>query len=76
MADFVHQDRLGKQINLGDCVVASHYNSLIVAKVIKLTPKMVRITKLASRQSWEYTKYPEDLVIINGADVTAYLLKL
>jgi hypothetical protein len=79
MADPVHIDKLGRQINLGDCVVVPYHNSLMVAKVIKLTPKMVRVKKLSNKQTWhcgEYNKYPEDLAIVDGADVTAYLLKL
>jgi hypothetical protein len=76
MADSEHRDKLGRQINLGDCVVAPYHNSLMVAKVIKLTPKMVKIKKLANKQTWEYNKYPQDLAIVNSADVTAYLLKL
>jgi len=79
MAELVHNDKLGRQINVDDVVVAPYHNSLMIAKVIKLTPKMVKVKKLVSKQSWhcgEYNKYPEDLAIVDGPEVTAYLLKL
>ncbi len=75
-----HYDKLGKLINVGDCVAAPYNNSLMISKVVKITPKMVKIKKFnTSSRSWhsgEYSKYPTDLVILDGADVTAYLLKL
>ena len=79
MAELLHVDKLGRAINLGDVVVAPQSNSLIIAKVIKINPKMIKIKKLTSPKGYyngEYNKYPTDLVIVNGPDVTAYLLKL
>jgi hypothetical protein len=80
MAELLHMDKLGRAINLGDVVVAPQSNSLIIAKVIKINPKMIKIKKLNSPNTGyyngEYNKYPTDLVIVNGPDVTAYLLKL
>lgn len=74
-----HLDKLGREIKLGDCVVAPSHNSLMIARVIKLNPKMIKIKKFNTHQrSWhqgEYNKYSEDLVILDGPEVTAYLLR-
>jgi hypothetical protein len=75
-----HLDRLGREVKLDDCVVAPYNNSLMIAKVVKLNPKMVKIKKFSTitrpRSTGEYSKYSNDLVILNGPEVTAYLLKL
>ena len=74
-----HLDKLGREIKLGDCVVAPYNNNLMIAKVVKINPKMVKIQKFKSKSTWhsgEYNKYPDDLVLLDGAEVTTYLLKL
>jgi hypothetical protein len=76
----VHQDKLGQEIEVGACVAVAHHNSLAVAIVIKLTPKMVRI-KIANitTNSWYYghhNKYGDQMVVLEGPSVTMYLLKL
>ena len=76
----VHLDKLGREITEGACVAVAHHNSLAVATVIKLTPKMVRI-KIANitTNSWYYghhNKYGDQMVVIDGPEVTMYLLKL
>lgn len=75
-----HYDKLGKLISVGDCVAAPQSNVLIIAKVIKINPKMVKIkqfnTSSLSYHRGEYNKYSTDLVVLNAPDVTAYLLKL
>lgn len=75
-----HLDKLGREIKLNDCVVAPHHNSLMIAKVIKINPKMIKIKKInaiiTNYYSGEYNKYGSDLVILNGPEITAYLLKL
>ena len=77
--EITHLDKLGREIKLGDCVVAPNHNNLMIAKVIKLNPKMVKIKKFnTSQKSWntgEYNKYSSDLVILDGPEVTAYLLR-
>lgn len=79
MSDPKHYDKLGREIKLNDCVAAPYHNSLMIAKVIKLNPKMVKIKKFnTSSKSWhtgEYNKYSDDLVVIDDAAVTVYLLK-
>jgi hypothetical protein len=76
----VHLDKLGREIEVGACVAVAHHNSLAVATVVKLTPKMVRI-KIANitTNSWYYghhNKYGDQMVVLEGPSVTMYLLKL
>ena len=76
----VHLDKLGREIEVGSCVAVAHHNSLAVATVVKLTPKMVRI-KIANitSNSWyqgHHNKYGDQMVVIEGPSVTMYLLKL
>jgi hypothetical protein len=70
-----HQDKLGRDINVGDVVAVADHNNLMIATVTKLNPKMVKVARIPSRSNWEQNKYPSDMVVVPGADVTMYLLK-
>lgn len=69
-----HKDILGKPLTVGCCVVFSVSNSLYVGTVVKLNPKMVKVKHVNSR-SREQNKYPTDLAVVDGSEVTMYLLK-
>ena len=69
----VHKDKLGRLLAVGDCVVYPHRNSLGIGTIKKFNPKMIRVCKLGSK--WEQNKYPEDLVKVDGPEVSVYLLK-
>ena len=75
-----HLDKLGREITEGACVAVAHHNTLAVAIVVKLTPKMVRIkianTAIHSWYSGVHNKYGDQMVVIDGPEVTMYLLKL
>lgn len=68
-----HTDLLGKTININDCVAFSHSNRMFIGKVRKLNPKMIGIDYVKYRGSCN--KYPNDIVVVEGADVTMYILK-
>lgn len=72
-----HKDLLGREVNEGDAVAYTHHNSLYVGKVIKVTPKQVRVVPLLSnyRSDTGYLKYTSQCVLIGGPDLTAHLLK-
>lgn len=72
-----HRDLLGREVNEGDAVAYTHHNSLYVGKVIKVTPKQVRVVPLLSkyRADTGYLKYTNQCVLIGGPDLTAHLLK-
>jgi hypothetical protein len=72
-----HRDLLGREVAEGDAVAYTHHNSLYVGKVIKVTPKQVRVIPLLTQYRAEtgYLKYTNQCVLIGGPDLTAHLLK-
>lgn len=68
-----HKDKLGRVIGLGDFVAFPDRNSLEVGIVKKLNPKMVGIGRLKSK--WTQNKYPQDIIKVEGPEVSIYLLK-
>jgi len=72
-----HRDLLGRTVSEGDAVAYTHHNSLYVGKVIKITPKQVRVIDMLSnyRNDTGYLKYTNQCVLIGGPDLTAHLLK-
>lgn len=68
-----HKDKLGRLIKLGDFVAYPDRNSLAVGIIKKLNPKMVGIGRLKSK--WSQNKYPQDIVLLEGPEVSMYLLK-
>ena len=75
-----HLDILGRPLTVGDCVACPANNGLAVARVIKLTNKMVRVRRVGAKASiWgkyrDTTKYSKDLVKLEGSDVSFYILK-
>jgi len=70
-----HRDKLGRLLNVGDCVVYPSSNTLVIGIVSKLNPKMVRVSQLGRKRWGDSNKYSNDLVILEGPDVTMYLIK-
>lgn len=72
-----HPDKLGRELNMGDCVVYPQSNSMIIGTVIKFTPKMITVKEVSSGKwrSWETRKYSSDVIKIEGPEVTMYLIK-
>ena len=76
----VHKDRIGKEIALEDYVVYPDRNHLSIGLVKKINNKMVGVSKLVKNKrgySWSSysNKYPEDLVIVEGARVTMIIMQ-
>jgi hypothetical protein len=74
-----HRDKLGKLLAVGDAVCYPDRNSLELGTVKKLNPKMVKVFEAGRANSKWYSgsnKYPQDLVKIDGPEVTMYLLKI
>lgn len=70
-----HKDLLGRDIKVGDFVVAStHGNDLGVYSITRMTPKMVRVKKL--KKSYDRPLYPEQVVkLVDEKELTMLLLK-
>lgn len=69
-----HKDILGKPLVTGDVVAMANHNSLAIAIVDKLNPKMVKVKRPNS--TWAQNKYSQDLIKIDGPEAMLYLLKL
>ena len=69
-----HRDKLGRLLKVGDCIAYPSSNSLCVGVIKKFNPKMVGVKPL--KNSWgSGNKYPVDCVLLDGPEVTMYLLK-
>lgn len=74
----MHCDLLGRKVNEGDHVAFTHHNSLFVGKVIKVTPKQVRVIPIGTkiyRADSGYLKYTDQCVLIGGPELTYHLLR-
>ena len=74
--EIVHKDKLGRLIKVGDCVAYPGSNALIIGTVKKLNPKMIGVAKLGKSSWGPKNKYPHDCVLLDGPEVTMYLLKM
>lgn len=74
----VHKDKLGRVINLNDFVCYPDGNSLEIGKVLKINPKMIKVRRIPDKnRRWEdnKNKYSWDCVLVDGKEVTMYILK-
>lgn len=72
-----HKDKLGRKLAMGSMVAYAHGNGLHIGKVIKLNPKMIGVQRI-SNERWgrsEANIYPTEMVLLEGSDVTFYILK-
>lgn len=77
--EYSHTDRLGRQLQVGDCVAAPHRKGLMIATIQSTSPKMIQLCEVGKlAKSWGrkyYSKYASDTVKLDGPEVTMYLLK-
>ena len=80
--EFEHVDKIGRPIKLGDPVAYPHHNGLKIGTIVTVNEKMCRI-KQFGKQAFDWKgrpekgelKYPADMILIDGPDITMYLLK-
>lgn len=73
-----HKDKLGRVIRLEDFVCYPDGNSLEIGKVVKINPKMIKVSRIPDRnRKWggEKNKYPVDAVLVEAKAATFYILK-
>jgi hypothetical protein len=72
-----HKDLLGREVKVDDYVGFCHHNSLYVGKIIKITPKQVRVVPLTTnyRQDDGFLKYTNQCVLVGGPELTYMILK-
>lgn len=68
-----HKDILGNTIKVGDTVVYPNHNSLKIALVEKVNPKMINVKAIGKK--YPDRKYPTDLLVVDDPKITMYLLK-
>lgn len=68
-----HKDILGNPINVDDTVVYPNHNSLKIATVKKLNPKMINVVAVGKK--YVDRKYPVDLLVVDDPKITMYILK-
>ena len=71
----IHKDILGKDITVGSHVAAPYHNTMVLAKVLALTPKMVKLLKLNASYNKEIKKYAWECVLLEPNDITYYILR-
>lgn len=79
MTEYTHQDKLGRELAVGDAVAFPDHNGLMIGKITKLNPKMLSIQSIdVRRRKWndsDYRKYPHETVRLDAVDLTVYLLR-
>jgi hypothetical protein len=72
-----HKDLLGREVKTDDHVAFSHHNTLYVGKVIKITPKQVRVVPIGAGRWREegMLKYTSQCCLVGGPDLTFHILK-
>ena len=70
-----HLDLLGREVSMDDHVAFSHHNTLYVGKVIKVTPKQVRVVPIGGRWREEgMLKYTSQCCLVGGPELTYHIL--
>lgn len=77
MSESLHHDLLGREVNENDTVAFVHHNAMYIGKVIKVTPRQVRVVPMLTkyRQDKGYLKYTSQCVLVGGPELTLHLLK-
>jgi len=68
-----HKDIIGNIITVGGTVVYPSHNSLKIAVVNKINPKMITVRGVG--KAWSERKYPSDLLVVNDPKITLYMLQ-
>lgn len=68
-----HKDILGNPIRVDDTVVYPRHNSLQIATVKKINPKMINVVAIGKKAPDR--KYPVDLLVVDDPKITMYMLK-
>ena len=72
----LHRDILGRELKIGNCVAYPFGNALVVGIVHKISSKMIGVTQVGN-STWnnKKNKYPKDCVLLDGPEVTLFLIK-
>lgn len=74
--EIIHHDRIGQKIELEDIVAVANNNALWLAKVTRLTKKMIRIERFPRPSSnGALYKYPRDSVKLDKEYLAFFIIK-
>ena len=73
----LHYDRIGRQVDVGDILAIADFNGLMLARVVKLNKKMIKIQRFPKpyRNGETRNKYAHDAVKLDADDVAIYTLQ-
>ena len=73
----VHLDRIGRQVDVGDIVAVADFNGLMLARIVKLTKKMIKVQRYpnAYRNGKGRNKYAHDAIKLDRDDVAIHILQ-
>jgi hypothetical protein len=72
----VHLDRIGRQVSVGDIVAVADFNGLMLAKVIKLNKKMIKVQRFPKPYNGQgRNKYAHDAIKLDHDDVAIHILQ-
>ena len=71
----IHTDKIGQVLELDLCVAYPDGNSLQLGKIIKINPKMIKLSRLGGNYRSTVNKYPKDTIIVDSSALSMYLLK-
>lgn len=72
------EDFLKRKLEIGDSVVfiPPYSKTMTLGRIVSFSPKMVRVVYQDwYKQEQESSRYPGELVKVDGPDLTMYLLK-
>jgi len=71
-----HKDILGNLITENSKLAVAHRNDLTICSIVKLHPKMLRVSPIAQARSGDgFLVYASQTVVVDGPDVMAYVLR-
>lgn len=74
-----HTDILGQPLTEGCHVAMSHKNTMMIGKITKINPKMLRVMPVKATRTygdWDgYLVYGNQMVRLDGPDALAYILR-
>jgi hypothetical protein len=69
-----HKDILGQPVSVGNYVAVSHHNMMHIAQIVRITPKMMKVSTIGRYKS-EIQVYSDQSVLLSGPDALVYILK-
>lgn len=74
--EIIHRDKLGRKLKIGDFVAYPRRNVQCIGQIVKMNPKMPRVQEISLRRyGAEANIYTTEMVLLDGPDVTFYILK-